>query len=1046
MGRERELGELQAALGQSICGHGALIALVGPPGVGKTFLAEALALEAERSGARVAWGRCWEDDGVSAYWPWLRLLEELDPELVGMLEGREPGTAPEQPRSARMGLFRHVLQRLRTHAGKRPLLLIFDDLHAADTASLLLLQFVAHELMAMPLLVACTWREVGQSSTSLSAVTALARRIPLRGLSEAEVGRVIEHHLGHRVRLAVARRVHRVTDGNPLFVEEVARLRAAEEKAGATAPGDGQVVIPPSVRDAIARRLEGLDEEAVAVLSTASVVGRELDVGVLAAVGELSQEAVVRSLRLAVDAGLLEQRGTDCYRFAHGLMHAVLYERLTPARRAKLHLRVARRLESTRDAGAHASELAVHYRRATPQIDVQQAVEWSLRAARQAMAVLAYEEAIAHARGALELPAAGRSRVVLLLTLGEAQMAAGDSGPAHASFRLAAQAALEVNAGELFARAALGFGSGAGSWAARGADEELIGLLEQASEVDTGPGLRALVLARRAEAHVAQRGYAQADDLSAQAVSVARTARDQLALTRALSARLLATMAASGPNERTSLTAELRQAAERAGDREAILAASLWSINDGLERADRPAVAAAKDRLSAVAERLGQPHLLWNASTVQAMLALLDGRLGDAERDLERARREGEGAVAMAEQTHAVQLIALRREQGRLHELEPAVRAAVRAQPEALSWRCAWIAMLSESERPAQARGELACLPPAAFCVDPEDYEWPARVTLLAEICARLHERERASDLYRELAPYAGQVAVVSFSVLCRGAVDRYLGLLAATLGRLAEAERRFDSAQTLHAGLGSPLWIARTEADRAGARAAAGDSRGARRAAQAALRLADELGLVAIGDRARVVRAGVPVARRRAEAEAETLVFCREGDVWALGDPGAPVRLRDARGLGYIARLLASPGEEHFAGELAGAVRVVEQPALDQAAKAAYRARVRELRAEADVADRIGDPQRSERAQAELAAIAAELNRVVGLHGHDRHLAEPSERARSSVTKAIRAAIRRIAALEPDLAHHLDGAIRTGTFCRYVPDARHPIDWRVTM
>jgi hypothetical protein len=180
--------------------------------------------------------------------------------------------------------------------------------------------------------------------------------------------------------------------------------------------------------------------------------------------------------------------------------------------------------------------------------------------------------------------------------------------------------------------------------------------------------------------------------------------------------------------------------------------------------------------------------------------------------------------------------------------------------------------------------------------------------------------------------------------------------------------------------------------------------------------------------------------------AGAEILLFVREGGLWTIGDPEVPVRLPDARGLRYIADLLAHPGEEKFAVDLAGGFSGSEQAVLDSAAKSAYRTRLEDLRVDIDEAERFGDHERASRARAELDAVISELSRAVGLRGRDRSLAGPAERARSSVTKAIRAAIAKIAACDPALAAHLDGAIRTGTFCRYVPDARHPIQWKLTM
>lgn len=1054
VGRERELGELRAGLDEALVGRGALIVLMGEPGIGKTLLTEALAAEAARSGAHAVWGRCWAGGGAPAYWPWMQILGRVDCGAAVVLEeGTGEGIAPAQPGSARVAVFRCVVDRIAAAGAQRPLLLALDDLQAADAPSLLLLRFIARQLAELPVLVVGTCPEAGgaagQGGTPLLEALTDGRRLPLRGLGEADVACMVEHRTGQRASLAVVRRVHRLTEGNPLFVDEIVRLWAAEVAAGAGAAGSAAVRVPRTVREAIRHRLEGLPAVAVDALAIAAVAGREFDAVLLSDLGGPPAQALTTALDAALGAGVLEGVGGDRYRFAHGLMREVVYERLTPNRRAELHVNLARRIESEPEVAARVSELAHHYRRAVPAVEVALAVEWSLRAARQALDVLAYEDSAAHAMGALELQAGGSERVELLLVLGDAQMATGEMDAARAAFARAAQTARELQAPQLLARAALGFGSGRAAWAKRGVDTELVNLLQEARAALCDSGLRAALLARLAEELLHLGNSERPDELSRDAVALARGGADDVALTRALGARLLATLRSGSLIHRGGLIAELRASAERSEDIEALHSAYLWQVNEGLERGDRAAVEEARERLGELVGRTRQPHQLWSAEIIEGMLALLDGRLSDAERHVEAALSAAEGVVPLAAQMHGIQLMALRREQGRLVELEPVAREAAASHPAALPWRCAWIGLLCETGREAEARRELARLPDDAFEVAAMSLAWVAVAMQLAEICARLGESTRAGELYAALAPYAGEVAVVSFSVLCWGASDRYLGLLAGALGRWEDAERHFDTAQVLHAGLASALWTARTEADRAAVRMASGDDAGARAAAQVALALAEDRGLVAIADRARAVLAR-PLARspvaKRATPAPEVLLFRREGQLWTIGDPAAPVRLPDYRGLSYVAALLDRPGEEHLAAELAGALSAREEPVLDPAARAAFAARLDQLRIDAEDAERFGDGERAALAHAELDVLAAELGRAVGLRGRDRRLPGPAERARSSVTKAIRAAIRRIATQEPALAEHLNNSIRTGTFCSYRRDTRHPVTWQVTL
>jgi hypothetical protein len=192
-----------------------------------------------------------------------------------------------------------------------------------------------------------------------------------------------------------------------------------------------------------------------------------------------------------------------------------------------------------------------------------------------------------------------------------------------------------------------------------------------------------------------------------------------------------------------------------------------------------------------------------------------------------------------------------------------------------------------------------------------------------------------------------------------------------------------------------------------------------------------------------------------------------KEGDVWTINYGNQVVRVRDVKGLRYLARLLGEPGREFHvldlglgggdAGAPVGGRRPVPTPEeghlsgfgdagalLDPQAKAAYRRRLQELDEELDEAVSFNDHERAARAEAELDALKGELARAVGLGGRDRVAASSAERARLNVTRAIRSAVQRIGAANPELGEHLRVAVRTGTFCCYQPDPAAPVVWDV--
>jgi hypothetical protein len=218
-----------------------------------------------------------------------------------------------------------------------------------------------------------------------------------------------------------------------------------------------------------------------------------------------------------------------------------------------------------------------------------------------------------------------------------------------------------------------------------------------------------------------------------------------------------------------------------------------------------------------------------------------------------------------------------------------------------------------------------------------------------------------------------------------------------------------------------------------------------AERRFQTALRRCELLGAQAVRARVLYERA----ATHHAPA-APAALFRREGEFWTIAYAGSTCRLRDVKGLRYLAFLLGSTGREVHVLELAAAVdgvaaRPVEADGhvmLDAHAKRAYRRRLEELEEELATARDWQDPERVAAIEEEIDALTGELARAAGLGGRDRRLPSPAERARVSVTKAIRGAIKAIARHHPALGEHLRVSIRTGRHCSYAPPGEMPPRW----
>jgi hypothetical protein len=253
---------------------------------------------------------------------------------------------------------------------------------------------------------------------------------------------------------------------------------------------------------------------------------------------------------------------------------------------------------------------------------------------------------------------------------------------------------------------------------------------------------------------------------------------------------------------------------------------------------------------------------------------------------------------------------------------------------------------------------------------------------------------------------------------------------------RFADAERHFAQAVALNARLGARLLVAHTERDLAELLRRRGTAdRRARGLLERAIRTYRTLELPHHAERA--------AARTTASPQVARNVFRREGDVWTIGFDERALRLKDTKGLRYLARLIGHPGQEYHVIDLAGAADVHQAevtPAPDQQARTAYRRRLEDVREQLEEAERFNDVARATALREEMNAIAIELAGVYGLRG--ARARGGAERIRKAVTKCIRDQIAKIATTHAVLGRHLANAVRTGTFCAYVPEK--PVDWEL--
>ncbi|XVS61047.1 BTAD domain-containing putative transcriptional regulator [Actinosynnema sp. CA-299493] len=391
VGRTAELTLLTDLLAASGRDGGRFAAIVGEAGIGKTTLADALARRAAETGIPVAWGRCPDLGQAPPFWLWTQVVRTLvplagdagaDPALAGF--GAGPSTGADIDPTARFRTYDAVSALVHAAALATGLVLVLDDLHAADADSLLLLRYLAGTVRTSRALVVATLRPYEHDPALVAALADLARSPGCRqlrpaGLDADAVAGLVREHTGAPAPADLVLDLLTRTGGNPFFITE---LLTSAEPTGTP---------PPSVRDTVRRRLHALDDRTRDWLDVLSVAGRDLDV-------DLLEAATATEVRLTPHvAHLVTEPGAGVVRFRHPLFAEAAYADLAPTRRADLHARLA-------DAGWHAltpAELAHHYGRARGREDDH--LRWTLEAADDATRRLAYEDALAHLDRAADL-------------------------------------------------------------------------------------------------------------------------------------------------------------------------------------------------------------------------------------------------------------------------------------------------------------------------------------------------------------------------------------------------------------------------------------------------------------------------------------------------------------------------------------------------------------------------------------------------------------------------------------------------------------------
>jgi hypothetical protein len=446
----------------------------------------------------------------------------------------------------------------------------------------------------------------------------------------------------------------------------------------------------------------------------------------------------------------------------------------------------------------------------------------------------------------------------------------------------------------------------------------------------------------------------------------------------------------------------------------------------------------------------------------------VDGRLHEAERlarDAQAIGRLRESDYVVYGFEHA-QMVTIRWQQGRINEIGDRIRVHGEQYRLVARWRNAfWAVEVSDQ---AAARDEVERHATNGFADLPRNGLWILHLCSLAEACVSLSDEERAVQIYNLLSPYADRNAI-SISTMPYGPIALRLGMIAALLKRWEDADAQFERAMERCVRLRARAISARVHYEHARMLVARGreeDLTTATARLCEAEQICRELDLPGILQRVTVLAQSLSDQRPAAPESGSRALFRREGEYWDVrfGDDFA--RLRDTKGLRYIATLLSAPRREIHVIELAGATeagiadstesraavltaedlhasRLDGRDALiDPRARQAYRRRLAELEGDLQEARDWNDPERAARAQEEIDALTEELARAAGLGGRGRRASTAAERARVSVTKAIKGAIKTVTRECPALGAHLAASVQTGRFCSYAPPGEAPPAW----